>query len=76
MQTFILTNYETYTDAEVVDLFSEHIKPENLEVLVKHLTYPELAEHILSFTEIEGEVHFNLGNGEELIRVSKKESIQ
>ena len=34
MQTFILTNYETYTDAEVVDLFSEHVKPENLEVLV------------------------------------------
>ena len=72
MKTFILTKYKVHTDLEVVDLFSEHVKPENLEVLVKHLTYPELAEHILSFTEIDGEIHFNLCNGDGLIKVSQQ----
>ena len=75
MQTFILTNYKNYTDIEVVDLFSEHVRHENLEILIKHLTYPKLSNYILSFTEIDEAIHFNLGNGEGLIKVLKKESI-
>ena len=74
MKTFILTKYKVYTDLEVVNLFSEHVKPENLEVLVNHLTYSKLAKNILSFKEIEGEVYFTIGSGD-VIKVSKKSSL-
>lgn len=74
MHKFILTNYKHYTDIQVVNMFSEHVRPENVEILVNHLSYPELAECILSFTEIDGFIHFNLGNGEGLLKVTPKKS--
>lgn len=71
MDKFILTNYKTYTPEEVVDLFSEYVLPSNVEVLVNHLSIEELAEGILSFTEIDGDIHLNIGVGE-LIKITKK----
>ena len=72
MQKFIKTKRKNYTTLEVVDLFSKHVRPENLEILVNHLTYPELSHYIVSFTEIDGDVCFNIGQGNELIKVTKK----
>lgn len=69
MDRFILTNRKTYTPEEVIDIFSQYARPENMRILVDHLIYPELAESILSFIEIDGEMHFNLGNGGDLIKI-------
>lgn len=72
MVEFILTNRKIYTPMEVVDLFSEHVRPENLEILIKHIAHPELAESVFSFAEIDGDIVLNLGNGENMIKITKK----
>jgi len=71
MQTFILTNNKCYTNMEVVDMFSEYVRPENLEMLVNHLTMKGVSEDIISFTELDDGIGFNIGCGS-LIKVSKK----
>lgn len=72
MDKFYLTNYKVYTKKEINKLWSNAIKPKNLKILKDHLAYGELAESILSFVEIEGVLHFNLGNGEGLLKVERR----
>jgi len=67
-----LTNRKTYTPTEVVDLFSEYVKPENISILVDHLSYPTLAKSIISFAEIDGDIHLNLGEKDSLLKIKRK----
>lgn len=68
-ETFYLTNYQTWNEEEIIDLWSTKVQPENVKILIDHLSIPELAEYILSFVEIDGIIHLNLGNGEGLLPV-------
>jgi hypothetical protein len=68
---FIQTNKKVYTPLEVIDNFSHHVTPENVGVLVDHLTEPTLAPSIVSFLQINGNLYFNLGVGD-LLKVIKK----
>lgn len=71
MDKFILTHKKVYTPMEVVDLFSEYVLPSNLEALVDHLTCEDLAPNIISFSQINDIIYFNLGIGD-LLKVIKK----
>jgi hypothetical protein len=64
MKKLILTNKKNYTPLEVVDLFSEYVSPHNVEILVDHLTYPELSLYVNSFTEMEGNLVLGLVGGD------------
>ena len=61
--TIVLTNNKVYTALEVVNLFSEYISPKNVEILVDHLTYADLSEVVESFTEQDGVLFLNVGDG-------------
>ncbi len=67
----IKTNKRNFTPTEIVDLFSGYVRPENLEILVAHLTYPELSECVIGFIEQDGDICFDVGDTA-LVRVRKK----
>lgn len=71
MDKFILTQRKVYTPMEVIDLFSEYVTADNVGILVDHLTEEDLAPNIISFSQINDIVYFNIGL-EELIKVTKK----
>ncbi len=60
MKKFIQTDRKVYTDMEVIDLFSEYVTPDNLKILVEHLTDLELAPNIISFSQNNDIVFFNV----------------
>ena len=64
MKKLTLTHNKNYTPIEVVDLFSQYVSPRNVEILVNHLTYPELSVCVDSFTEVEGDLLLGLVNGD------------
>lgn len=70
-ENFIQTNKKVYTPLEIIDNFSEYVSPSNLEALVDHLTNIDLAPNIISFSEINNNLYFNLGIGD-LLKVIKK----
>lgn len=64
MKKLTLTHNKNYTPLGVVDLFSQYVSPRNVEILVNHLTYPELSVYVDSFTEVEGDLLLGLVNGD------------
>jgi len=71
MKKFIPTQQKVYTPLEVVDLFSKYVTADNVSILVDHLTEADLAPHIISFSQNNDIIFFNIGV-EELIKVTRK----
>ncbi len=70
MERFVLTNRKCYTPEEIVNYFSEYVKPENVRILIDHIGHPDLAESIFSFTEQNGVLFLTLGDGSDPFAVT------
>lgn len=70
----IYTGGRHYTPLEVIDELSGFVLPENAEVLVGHLSDPNLSGHITGFEEIEGIINFKLTSGH-TVAVNRKERL-
>lgn len=68
------TNSKHFTPMQVVDDLSGFVTPENVEILVGHLSDPVLCEYITAFAEVEGVINFQIADGH-MVAVNRKEML-
>jgi len=66
----ILTCNINYTPMQIIDNFSQFVKPSNISILIDHLTFPELSCSVAGFIEEDGDIFFKVAG--EFIKCTAK----